>query len=174
MERRGRHLDCGERAVIFAEHRRGASQREIARLWDCDERTVKREMAKLRAMGAKCVQVFECHPETYVDEMGCSIRWPKAAEAAKLVWESNLPGDQILLVNMPGAYNSATTRGLAAALAAGALFVLGLNEPASLQPFEVAIDPLQRIEGEREPRLQAQRFLVVRAGLEQLAAVLRV
>ena len=26
-------------------------QREIARLWDCDERTVKREMAKLRAMG---------------------------------------------------------------------------------------------------------------------------
>jgi hypothetical protein len=26
-------------------------QREIARLWNCDERTVKREMAKLRAMG---------------------------------------------------------------------------------------------------------------------------
>lgn len=26
-------------------------QREIARLWDCDERTVKREMAKLRAIG---------------------------------------------------------------------------------------------------------------------------
>lgn len=26
-------------------------QREIARLWTCDERTVKREMAKLRAMG---------------------------------------------------------------------------------------------------------------------------
>lgn len=26
-------------------------QREIARLWGCDERTVKREMAKLRAMG---------------------------------------------------------------------------------------------------------------------------
>jgi hypothetical protein len=26
-------------------------QREIARLWACDERTVKREMAKLRAMG---------------------------------------------------------------------------------------------------------------------------
>ncbi len=26
-------------------------QREIARLWDCDERTVKREMARLRAMG---------------------------------------------------------------------------------------------------------------------------
>ncbi len=26
-------------------------QREIARLWDCDERTVKREMAKLRGMG---------------------------------------------------------------------------------------------------------------------------
>ena len=26
-------------------------QREIARLWSCDERTVKREMAKLRAMG---------------------------------------------------------------------------------------------------------------------------
>ena len=26
-------------------------QREIARMWDCDERTVKREMARLRAMG---------------------------------------------------------------------------------------------------------------------------
>ena len=33
MERRGRHLDGGERAVIFAEHRRGTSQREIARGW---------------------------------------------------------------------------------------------------------------------------------------------
>ena len=32
MERRGLHLDGAERAVIFAEHRRGASQREIARL----------------------------------------------------------------------------------------------------------------------------------------------
>ena len=30
MEKRGLHLDGAERAVIFAEHRRGASQREIA------------------------------------------------------------------------------------------------------------------------------------------------
>lgn len=48
MERRGRHLDCGERAVIFAEHRRGASQREIARLLGRSASTICRELARGR------------------------------------------------------------------------------------------------------------------------------
>ncbi len=48
MERRGRHLDGAERAVIFAEHRRGASQREIARLLGRSASTVCRELIRGR------------------------------------------------------------------------------------------------------------------------------
>lgn len=51
MERRGRHLDGAERAVIFAEHRRGTSQREIARLLDRSASTICRELA--RGIGRK-------------------------------------------------------------------------------------------------------------------------
>ncbi len=48
MERRGRHLDGSERAVIFAEHRRGTSQREIARLLGRSASTICRELARGR------------------------------------------------------------------------------------------------------------------------------
>ena len=48
MERRGRHLDGAERAVIFAEHRRGTSQREIARLLGRSASTICRELARGR------------------------------------------------------------------------------------------------------------------------------
>lgn len=48
MERWGRHLDGSERAVIFAEHRRGASQREIARLLGRSASTICRELARGR------------------------------------------------------------------------------------------------------------------------------
>lgn len=48
MERRGRHLDACERAVIFAEHRRGTSQREIARLLGRSASTICRELSRGR------------------------------------------------------------------------------------------------------------------------------
>ncbi|MFZ1345542.1 MAG: helix-turn-helix domain-containing protein, partial [Tabrizicola sp.] len=48
MERRGLHLDGAERAVIFAEHRRGTSQREIARLLGRSASTICRELARGR------------------------------------------------------------------------------------------------------------------------------
>ena len=48
MERRGRHLDGAKRAMIFAEHRRGTSQREIARLLGRSPGTICRELARGR------------------------------------------------------------------------------------------------------------------------------
>lgn len=48
MERRGRHLDGAERAVIFAEHRRGTSQREIGRLLGRSASTICRELLRGR------------------------------------------------------------------------------------------------------------------------------
>jgi len=42
------HLDCAERAVVLAEHRRGSSQREIARLLGRSASTVCRELARGR------------------------------------------------------------------------------------------------------------------------------
>jgi IS30 family transposase len=48
MERRWRHLDGAERAVIFAEHRRGTSQREISRLLGRSASTICRELARGR------------------------------------------------------------------------------------------------------------------------------
>lgn len=48
MERRGRHPDCVERAVILAEHRRGTSQREIGRLLGRSASTICRELARGR------------------------------------------------------------------------------------------------------------------------------
>jgi IS30 family transposase len=48
MERRGRHLDACERAVIFAEHRLGTSQREIARLLGRSASTICRELSRGR------------------------------------------------------------------------------------------------------------------------------
>lgn len=48
MERRGRHLDGAERAVIFAGHRRGRSQREIGRLLGRSASTICRELARGR------------------------------------------------------------------------------------------------------------------------------
>ncbi|MBL9062130.1 helix-turn-helix domain-containing protein, partial [Tabrizicola sp.] len=48
MEGRGRHLDACERAVIFAEHRRGTSQREIARLLGRSASTICRELSRGR------------------------------------------------------------------------------------------------------------------------------
>ena len=48
MERLGRHLDGLERAVIFAEHRRGTSQREIGRLLGRSASTICRELARGR------------------------------------------------------------------------------------------------------------------------------
>ncbi len=48
MERCGRHLDGAERAVIFAEHRRGTSQREIGRLLGRSASTICRELARGR------------------------------------------------------------------------------------------------------------------------------
>jgi IS30 family transposase len=50
MERRGRHLDGCERAVIFAEHRLGTSQREIARLLGRSASTICRELARGRVV----------------------------------------------------------------------------------------------------------------------------
>ena len=46
MERRGRHLDGAEPAVIFAQHRRGTSQRKIARLLGRSGSAVCRELAR--------------------------------------------------------------------------------------------------------------------------------
>lgn len=63
MERLGRHLDSAERAVIFAEHRRGTSQREIARLLGRSASTICRELARGRVSpgsgtgGGYCPQV---------------------------------------------------------------------------------------------------------------------
>jgi transposase, IS30 family len=51
MDRRGEHLSCGERAVIFAEDRRGSSQRQIARLLGRSASTVCRELARGRPSG---------------------------------------------------------------------------------------------------------------------------
>ena len=48
MERRGRHLDGTEWAVIFAVHRRGTSQREIAGLLGRSASTICRELARGR------------------------------------------------------------------------------------------------------------------------------
>ena len=50
--------------------------------------TVRAAKAKLRAQGAQCSVVYRCHPETYIDDMGLSLRWPKAAEAPVEVWVS--------------------------------------------------------------------------------------
>ena len=52
MKRRGLHLDGGERAVIFAEHRRGTSQREIGRLLGRSASTICRELARGRVGAA--------------------------------------------------------------------------------------------------------------------------
>ena len=51
MDRRGKHLDCAERAVIFAEARRGSSQRQIGRLLDRAPSTICRELARGREPG---------------------------------------------------------------------------------------------------------------------------
>jgi len=48
MDRRGKHLDCGERAVIFSELERGSSQRRIARLLGRSASTICREVARGR------------------------------------------------------------------------------------------------------------------------------
>lgn len=48
MERRRRHLDVGERAVIFAAHRRGTNQREIARLRGRSTSAICRALARGR------------------------------------------------------------------------------------------------------------------------------
>jgi IS30 family transposase len=48
MERRGKHLDCVERAVIFSEALRGSSQRQIARLLGRAPSTICRELARGR------------------------------------------------------------------------------------------------------------------------------
>ena len=48
MEKRGRHLDGAERAGIFAEHRRGTSQLEIARLLGRSASTICRELVRGR------------------------------------------------------------------------------------------------------------------------------
>lgn len=45
------HLDCSERAVVFAEHRRGASQREIAGLLGRSASTICRELRRGRERG---------------------------------------------------------------------------------------------------------------------------
>ena len=47
MKRRGLHLDGGERAVIFAEHRWGTSQREIGRLLGISPLTVKNHVQRI-------------------------------------------------------------------------------------------------------------------------------
>ena len=52
MARLGRHLDGAERAVIFAEHRRGTSQREIGRLLGRSASTICRELARGRVGAA--------------------------------------------------------------------------------------------------------------------------
>ena len=43
-----RHLSCAERAVVFSEARRGASQREIARCLGRSVSTVCRELQRAR------------------------------------------------------------------------------------------------------------------------------
>ena len=48
MVRRGKHLDCVERAVIFSETLRGSSQRQIARLLGRAASTICRELARGR------------------------------------------------------------------------------------------------------------------------------
>jgi IS30 family transposase len=51
------HLDCSERAVLLAEHRRGTSQREIARLLGRSASTIGRELRRgLGPEGAYCPQ----------------------------------------------------------------------------------------------------------------------
>ena len=48
MDRRGQHLNCAERAVIFSEDRRGSSQRQIAGLPGRAASTICRELARGR------------------------------------------------------------------------------------------------------------------------------
>jgi IS30 family transposase len=55
MDRRGLHLDGAERAVIFAEHRRGTSQREIARLLGRSASTICRELGRGRVAAGTAV-----------------------------------------------------------------------------------------------------------------------
>lgn len=49
LDRRGKHLDCAERAVIFSEAERGSSQRQIARLLGRSASTICRELARGRS-----------------------------------------------------------------------------------------------------------------------------
>jgi len=51
MGRQGHHLDCVERALIFSEHLRGSSQRQIARLLGRAPSTICRELSRGRAPG---------------------------------------------------------------------------------------------------------------------------
>lgn len=46
MDRRYDHLDCEERSVIFAEHRRGSSLRQIGRLLGRHASTIGRELVR--------------------------------------------------------------------------------------------------------------------------------
>ena len=48
MDKLYRHLDSEDRGVILAEHRRGASLREIGGLLGCAASTIGRELARGR------------------------------------------------------------------------------------------------------------------------------
>jgi DNA-3-methyladenine glycosylase I len=62
----------------------------------------------------------------------------------------------------------------AAALDAGARFILALTAGASRQLLQTAFDLFQRVNRELQPRLQAQRLLEMSPGREQPGAILRV
>jgi IS30 family transposase len=48
MDRRSKHLSSEERGVIFAEHKRGSSQRSIGQLLHRPASTICRELARGR------------------------------------------------------------------------------------------------------------------------------
>lgn len=87
-------------------------QREIARLWSCDERTVKREMARLRAMG--WLELRRQGARGRVAEYRIDLAriledtrpvWPAVGPdfAARLAPEESPPADDPRVVPFPGA-----------------------------------------------------------------------
>ena len=66
-----KQLSCGERAVIFAEHRRGSSQREIARLLGRAPSTIGRELARGR-------------PDKGADRPYCPLRGQRVHDQRRL------------------------------------------------------------------------------------------
>jgi len=66
MDRRYKHLDCEERGVIFAGHRRGSNLRQIGRLLGRHASTIGRELVRGAASAGYDPQVARCRIKALV------------------------------------------------------------------------------------------------------------